>query len=500
MPDGDTIVLLKNNSMKHKILVISFILFQILNSFCQSQIQIKQGLAAKEFIEGYNLQDYDKMKKPFSPFIKLLPLKKALKNEFGPQFLKTGKLIMGPVNYKTDEKIVVELITEKDTSEKEYLVINFDSKNKITGLGFKSPDFNYPKIINKSSIPDDAKQAKIDRLIANKFIPDGFNGAVMALDKGKIIFRKTYGYSNYETKQFLNDSSLFELASCSKQFIAMAILILKEQGKLKLTDTLQKYIPLLPYKNITIENLLTHTSGIPDYMELLSKHWDKHKFATNYDVVELLTKYKPKIYFLPNEIFDYSNTGYVLLSVIIEKASGLSYSAFLDKYIFKALGMKSTRVYNTRRSKNEILNNYAYGYVYSSKTNAYILPDLLPDYQYVKYLDAITGDGAVNTTLPDLELWDNSLREYKLVSRSTLDKAFSSYILPDGSKTNYGYGFFVNDPDKYEKVIYHTGGWPGYRSIIIRFIDQGKTVVVLSNNEYDSFDKLADKVAKVLIE
>jgi len=486
--------------MKYIFLCISCFLFQSITTFCQSQLQIEQGLAASEFIEGYNLQDYDKMKKPFSSLIKLLPLKKALKNEFGPQYLKTGKLIMGPINYKTEDKIIVELITVKDSSEKEYLVINFDSKGKITGLGFKSPDFNYLKITKKSSLSDVEKQSKMDKLIAGKYVPDGFNGAVLALDNGKIIFRNTYGYSNYETKQLLNDSSVFELASCSKQFTAMAILILMEQGKLKLSDTLQKYIPLFPYKNIAIENLLTHTSGIPDYIELLSKHWDKHKFATNYDVVELLNKYKPKIYFLPNEIFDYSNTGYVLLSVIIEKISGLSYSAFLDKYIFKALGMNSTRVYNTRRSKKEIINNYAYGYVYSSKTNSYVLPDLLADYHYVKYLDAITGDGTVNTNLRDLELWDKSLREYKLISKSNLDKAYSSHILADGSKSNYGYGVFVNDPGKYEKVIYHTGGWPGYRSIIIRFVVQEKTVVVLSNNEYEGFNKLADKVAKILIE
>ena len=158
-----------------------------------------------------------------------------------------------------------------------------------------------------------------------------------------------------------------------------------------LSDSVQRFIPSLPYRGITIENLLTHTSGLPDYEALLTKVWDKTKFATNYDVIELLKKHKPKAHFTANERFEYSNTGYVLLSVIIEKASGINFGDYLAAEIFQPLKMSHTRVYNTRRSKKETIDNYAYGYVYDNETKRYVLPDSTKEFQQVVYQDAITG-------------------------------------------------------------------------------------------------------------
>jgi CubicO group peptidase (beta-lactamase class C family) len=459
----------------------------------------KQTKVVSSFVDAYNQQNYSRMKKKFFLLARLLPIKKQLKSAFEPRFDKYGKATVGTIQFKSEKELTVELNYEKDPTEKDILVLYFNKRNKIAGLNFESPDFHYPKEKNSNGPSDQQNALKIDSLVKFKSTK-GFNGSVLVINNGNAIYKKSFGYANFESKELLNDSSVFELASCSKQFTGMAIMMLAEQGKLNYSDNIQKYIPDLPYQNITIENLLTHTSGLPDYMDLLEKHWDKKKFATNYDIIGLFKKFKPKVYYQPNETFDYSNTGYALLSVIIEKASGLSYSEFLDKNIFKPLGMKSTRVYNTRRSKSEKINNYAYGYIYSDKLKKFALPDSLPDHKYVIYIDAITGDGTVNTSITDLALWDKALRENKLVQKSTLEKAFSPYKLKDGKKSDYGYGQSIVNFGKNERLVYHGGSWPGYLTFILHCIDRPTSIIILSNNAYENTVKLAGQIALILLD
>ncbi|MES2566259.1 MAG: serine hydrolase domain-containing protein [Bacteroidota bacterium] len=456
----------------------------------------KQSKVAKYFVNSYNQQNYSRMKKPFFALAKVLPIKKVLKSEFEPIFKKYGKATIGSIEFPSANKLIVELNYEKDATEKDFLVFYFNKRNRIMGLNYKSPDFIYPKPNTNSDKQN--KSLKIDSLLKLKY-SKGFNGCALVIENGSEIYKKSFGYANYETKELLNENSVFELASCSKQFTALAIMILAEHGKLNYSDTIQKYIPNLPYKNITIQNLLTHTSGLPDYMEVIEKHWDKKKFATNSDIVNLFKQYKPKPYFTPNEAFDYSNTGYALLSLIIEKASGLPYSEFLDKYIFKKLEMKNSRVYNTRRSKNEKINNYAYGYIYSSKQNKYVLPDSMPDYKYVVYMDAITGDGTVNASISDLAKWEKALRENTLVERNTIEKAYSNHKLKSGKEVNYNFGQFVCVSDINERLVYHGGSWPGYSTFILHFIDKKTSIIILSNNEYNKVSNLADQIASILL-
>ncbi|MGZ3863683.1 MAG: serine hydrolase domain-containing protein [Bacteroidia bacterium] len=462
----------------------------------QQNANIKLSSRAARFIEAYNRQDYPKMKKSFFPAAQLLPLKKALRQEFEPRFTKYGVATIDSVEYQPEHKLILHLSYSKDRFEKDWLAINFNKRSKIIGLHFNYPDYLYPK--NTLDIPPNVKKSMLDSLLKIK-TAEGFNGNVLVVSGDDIIYKKSFGFANYHTEELLNDSSLFELASCSKQFTAMAIMILAEQGKINYSDNILKYIPDLPYHNITIENLLTHTSGLPDYMQIILKHWDKKKFATNYDIIGLFKKYKPKMHFKPNEKYEYSNTGYALLSVIIEKVSGLTYAEFLNRNIFEKLGMKNTRVYNTRRSKNEKIKNYAYGHVYSEKHKKFILPDSLSDYNFVAFMDAITGDGTVNTTVSDFAAWDEALREKTLVTASTLEKAFSKHKLANGTESNYGYGLFVAGGGKYEKVVYHGGAWPGYSTSILHFVDKPLTVIVLSNNEYNVY-KLTDQIIRSLNE
>lgn len=486
---------------QQSIILILVLIFLTKFLFAQNTSQEKQSKVIKSFVDSYNQQNYSRIKKTFFLVARFLPIKKQLRSEFEPRFNKYGIATTGTIQFPTDKKIIVELNYEKNSYEKDFLVFHFNKKNKIKGLFFKRPDFIYPKCAETKSVDDLSNlrnTIRIDSLVKLKY-SNGFNGSVLVIDNGKELYKKSFGYANFDSKELLNNNSVFELASCSKQFTGMAIMMLAEQGKINYSDNIKKYIPNLPYENITVENLLTHTSGLPDYMDLLQKHWDKKKFATNYDMVDLFKKYKPKVYYSPNETFDYSNTGYALLSVIIEKVSGITYAEFLDKNIFNPLGMKNTQVYNTRRSNGEKINNYAYGYVYSDKLKKYVLPDSLIDLQFVIYLDAITGDGTVNTSVSDLAIWDNALRENALVQKNTLSKALTPYKLKNGNESEYNSGQFIITGDKNEKLIHHGGGWPGYSTFILHFIDRETAIIVLSNNEYENTDKLVDQIALILL-
>lgn len=187
----------------------------------------------------------------------------------------------------------------------------------------------------------------------------------------------------------------------SKQFTAIGILLLEKQGKLGLRDTLRKFFPELPYKNISLHQMLTHTSGLPEYEYAMKSKWDQKTIAFNKDLINFLSREKLPVNFKPGTRWEYCNTGYALLASIIEKVSGLSYANFMAQYVFARLGMNHTRVYNTRRS-GERIENYAYGFVWSDSLKRYILPDSLRDYNFVYYLDGIQGDGTINSTTREL--------------------------------------------------------------------------------------------------
>lgn len=493
--------LVKTKILNNYLIVCSLVLLLTANlGFSQSPQQIKQFKTTQKFIKAYNQQNYSGIKKNLVAIVRLLPIKQQLKEGLEPLYKKYGAVKTGKIEYLPKNKLTAEFIYSKDTTDRDFMTFYFNKHGKIRGFTFKQPDYLYPKSEYLNSNANNLIKAhKIDSLLKRRF-DHGFNGNVIAVNNGKVIYKKAFGYANYDSKDLLNDSSVFELASCSKQFTAMAIMILAEQGKLKYSDDIQFYIPELPYKGVTIENLLTHTGGLPDYMELFTKHWDKKKIATNADMVALFKHYKPKVDYQPNETYDYSNTGYALLSVIIEKASGMSYAAFLDTSIFKPLDMRHTRVYNTRRSTKEKISNYAYGYVLPNNSDRFTLPDSLKDYDFVRYLDGITGDGTVNTTILDLVKWDKALRENTLVSQTSIDKAFTKYKVKSGKEIPYGYGHQIAYADNKERLVYHGGNWPGYLTMILHFVDRQTMIAVLTNNEYENIQKLTDEITKIVLE
>jgi CubicO group peptidase (beta-lactamase class C family) len=299
------------------------------------------------------------------------------------------------------------------------------------------------------------------------------------------------------TKRKLNQATIFELASVSKQFTAMGIVLLQKQGKLGYDDQLSKHIPELKhYEGITIRNLLNHTGGLPDYMELFEEKWDKTKFATNQSIVDELAKHKPAIRFKPNEKFEYSNTGYALLGLIIERVSKQSFEDFLKQSIFKPMQMNNTFVYRSR-FKPQPVENYAYGYVQDSLGKK-VLTDSFGKEFYSYYLDGIVGDGMVNSTVGDLLRWDRVLYGNQLINDQDRAVIFQPSQTTDGKKNEYGFGWFKAETEKYGTLINHSGGWAGYTTFFERHLTHDKTIILLQNNSLPSTQVPIQAIRKIV--
>ncbi|MFM2386684.1 MAG: hypothetical protein RL660_1441 [Bacteroidota bacterium] len=323
----------------------------------------------------------------------------------------------------------------------------------------------------------------IDSLLNDLYEKGRINGNVHIAEKGVISYNKSFGLANESTKQKLNPNSIFDLASISKQFTAIGIVLLKEQGKLKYDDLVAKYIPELSfYKGITIRHLLQHTGGLPDYMELLETSFDKDEVATNEDLIKLYSNKKPKIVFEPGKDWSYSNTGYVLLASIIEKASGLKYDEFLSEFVFKPLEMNNTFVQTSKQPASKI-KNLAHSYTYSDSLKKLVLTDELEEFNYVKIFSGVVGDGGVFSNVIDLLKWDRAIQNSNLISSEMKKEMFTPVTLSDGSTFNYGFGWQLDSTEIFGKVVTHTGAWAGYLTLNEQHIDTDKTIIVLFNQQ-----------------
>jgi len=317
---------------------------------------------------------------------------------------------------------------------------------------------------------------QIDSIFSGMAKNHWFNGSVLYVEKGRKVFCKAYGIADTRSKDPLTVHSAFQLASVSKMFTAMAIMILKEEGKLSYEDTIQQFIPEFPYPNISIRNLLTHRSGLSRYMSVAHEQWSDHQVPlTNEAVVELYAKYRPNPYFRPDNGFHYCNTNYALLASIVERISGLSFSEFVREKIFDPLGMDDSFVYNM--DQDTLVPPYpdaaVQGHYYRSWR-------LIPQRNY--YLNGVTGDKGIYTSAADLFKWDQALRYNKLVGDSTLREAFTP-----GSpkywkrKDNYGFGWRIKESE--DSTVFHFGWWRGFRTFYIKDLKQDKTIVVLTNKD-----------------
>lgn len=339
--------------------------------------------------------------------------------------------------------------------------------------------------------------ARIDEYFKKQHEGGAFNGNVLIASHDTIIYKQSFGLAEIATGRKLNDTSVFELASVSKQFTAMGIVLLATEGKLKYTDSLRHFFPDMPYSNITIEHLLHHTSGLPDYMDMVKNKTDRGSIVGNEDLIRLLIQFKPPVNFKAGEKWEYSNTGYALLASIIEKVSGQPFGEYLKAKIFKPLGMRHTEVYR-RRLENRKVENYAYGYVKESPDSKnMILPDDHPNYKdMVHRLDGIVGDGTVNSTTGDLLTWSLALDNNRLVPAGVKERIFSAGKLNNGEMHSYGYGWITDNQFGNVKVVSHSGGWPGYNTLIEKHLDTRKTIILLNN--YDNMLIQYDKLLNII--
>ncbi|HTB26209.1 MAG TPA: serine hydrolase domain-containing protein [Puia sp.] len=305
------------------------------------------------------------------------------------------------------------------------------------------------------------RKERISELMTALYKRGDFNGTILMAEEGKIYYDTALGFSNLITKEPLSDSSSFYLASVSKQFTAMAIMILKEQNKLSYDDTLTKYFPEFPaYANkITIRHLLTHTSGLTDYLSM--DKFYKPDLA-NEDVLKALIMQK-KLNFYPGDKFSYSNSGYVMLAMIVERVSGKPFNVFMKEFIFEPLGMKNTLVFDKSKP---FIRNRAVGFNKNGD---------LDDYEILT-----AGDGGIYSTTHDLFLWDQSLYHNKLVDSSTISEAFHETKLNNGSLSNYGFGWAIVK-NANNKIVHHGGAMNGYRTAIYRDMENQYCIIILTN-------------------
>lgn len=323
----------------------------------------------------------------------------------------------------------------------------------------------------------------------------GFNGNVLVSKNGKVIYQKSFGYADYNTKKILHNNSVFDIGSIAKEFTAMGILLLKDKGKISYSDTLRKFFPELPYPNVTIGQLLTHTSGIPNGFELIDNYFDHSKIATNDDLIRLLESKKPPLLFKPGENLMYSGTAFNLLASVIEKISGKSYKLYMDEQVFTPLKMTHTQVANGPRSA-ETIPGYANGYLYADSLYKYKLASSQQS-GWTSYFAGITGEGMIITTTGDLLKWDRALKNHSLLTETTQQEMVTSHSEKKFPSVSFGYGIRVgkNDIGNY---VFHNGSYPGYISMHLRYVDDDVTVIVLSNNESRS-EFIADGLVAITL-
>jgi CubicO group peptidase (beta-lactamase class C family) len=325
-----------------------------------------------------------------------------------------------------------------------------------------------------------AQDAKVDELVRDHMAKRHVPGLSLAVVRdGKVVHARGYGLANLELSAPAAADTVYELASLTKPFTAAAVLMLVEDGKLGLDDEVAGRLPGLPaaWRGVRVRHLLTLTSGIPEYWG--APGFSQRKDYTHSELIALAAGRAPA--FRPGERWDYSNTNYVLLGMLIEKAGGEPYGDFLARRIFRPLGMDSTRV----NDPLAVIPRRAAGY--ERGFGRWALRD------FVSPTLAANGDGALLSTAADLVKWDAALGG-RLLKGSSWRQAWTPAALNDGGRAGYGFGWHVGEV-RGHKAAWHSGGNPGYECHLARFPDDRLTVVILCNTFPASTERLARAVA-----
>ncbi len=351
-------------------------------------------------------------------------------------------------------------------------------------------------LLGCSSAPSGPKDKQVETLMTNLISAQEPGAAVLVVRGGRVVHKSCYGLADIRTGQPVHPTTNFRLASLTKQFTAAAIMILVREGKLNYEQTLGQLFPDFPDygRSVTIRNLLHHTSGLPDYESLLPPadpgRSIEEQQVSDYQVLEFLKREKGGK-FVPGTEWAYSNSGYVVLGLIVEKVSGFPLSRFMEEKIFRPAGMMTTVLYE--RGLNRVLER-AFGH--SKKDGRWVIEDQ-------SLTSATRGDGGLYSSLEDLSRWDKALRENLILKENELELALTPVavagkgpLTPDGKPTGYGFGWFVSSW-RGQPLAWHYGETAGFRTAIYRFYDSGLTVVVLANREDIDSSSLALKLAEI---
>lgn len=302
--------------------------------------------------------------------------------------------------------------------------------------------------------------------------------AVMVRRDGKVVRLAGYGLANLEHGVRVTPQTVFQSGSIGKQFTAMAVMMLIEQGKLSLDDPISKHLAVPPtWSGITMRHLLTHTAGIGDYPEDFSLQ----KNYTEDEMLKIITALP--LGFAPGEKWNYSSLGYVTLGILIHKLSGEFYGDLLQKRVFGPLGMKNTRVI----SEPDIISNRAAGYI--------LKDGVLKNQEWVAPTVNTTADGSLYFSLEDVAKWDEALEAKKLVSPAGFEQMWTPVKLNNGSSAPYGFGWGIRKTDSGRRILEHGGAWQGFATYIARYPDDHLTVAILSNRAGVAAGYIAKKVA-----
>ncbi len=316
----------------------------------------------------------------------------------------------------------------------------------------------------------------IDALFAEYTGPAVPGASVIVIRDSRVILRRAYGMADLTRQVGATPETDYRLASMSKQFTAMATMLLVKDGKIRYDQPVREILPELPAaaQAVTVRHLLNHTSGLPDYEDLIPDTQTVQ--VSDRDVLALLAR-KDTLYFPAGTQYRYSNSGYVLLGLIVERVSGLSFAAFVRARIFQPLAMAAS------------VPHRAYGYSPDSG-------QFKPTDQSVT--SATLGDGGIYTNVDDLMRWDQALYGQKLVDAATLRVATTPPVLPANAATQYGFGWFV-DTYRGEKRWRHTGETSGFRNAIQRYPDRHFTVIVLTNRNGGDPAAIVERIADALL-
>ena len=340
-------------------------------------------------------------------------------------------------------------------------------KNSKVNLNVATSTYVFPAPTLISSEERQIIKSKSESFFDSLLKGSGFNGGMIVAKGGNIIFEKYQGFINMDGKNLVDSTTSLHIASVSKTFTAMAILKLQEQGKLNIDDSLIKYFPNFNYPGVTIKTLLNHRSGLPNYLYFMEDAgWNKDSIIENKDVLEWLITKKDVIKNIgkPDARFNYCNTNYALLALVIEKITAKPYPVFMQENIFVPLGMNHTFVH-FKVDKNIRSKSFDW--------RGREIPD--------NFLDDVYGDKNIYSTPRDLLIWDRALSDSIFLTSKSLALAYTPYSNERSGIKNYGLGWRMNNYEDGKKIIFHNGWWHGNNAAFIRLLKEDATIILISN-------------------